>query len=1275
MKQRHKGARPWGSLLGCLLLCLCLVPTARAQQTLGAVSVIVVDTSGGVVPGALLTLTDVATNEARRAITQEGGNHTFVNLNFGQYKLTVSLQGFATRSYDVLVQSARITDVKATLTVGGVEDVVEVSGGAAPLVESSTNAINTTIDIKQIEDLPLAGRNIAQLSQLTAGYNGTWNGLPSFAQSNSVDGIIGNTNRWRYQTLNSAQNTAITPRLENIAEMVISADQIDMNQGFGNSSMTISYVTRRGTNRFNGRLFEGFRAQFLDAKDYGDVVKPKYHRNDFGASVGGPILRDKLFFFASMAALDVPGDSRRDQEFFSDDAKQGVFTYANGAKANLFSIFAAHNAANGTAFPASVSQINPMVKARIAEVDGYRQNAGVLSLPEEQPTDPNLRQWEWLRPNSQRTYYPTFRVDSNVSERWRLNLSYNQSKFNAPTSDPDHWPGDGRGAARRSNNASASLGLQTLISPNLINEFRGGWLYTAAWFGVDGSEGFYTNPSINYGYGNYTDNYQLPNSRMQPIFSVSNTTTWSKGSHTLRFGGNWYREVNKYWDPPGGFTAISLGLVEGDPARDVLTKEALRAAAGPGAPLPTDAEWASARQLYATLAGRISNFSGRHAYLPSTGSYATGSTPDPGGVAYSTLYELLKSWGLFVQDSYRMKPNLTVNMGLRWDLVSPNKDLTGKYHSLTPQDLFGPTGVDDLFNPGPQSLTGTLDPVYTAREASYGHWNVTPQPAVGIAWTPRSDASLIERLLGGDKSVLRAGYSFRRFTMPQQFVWDMGSSFGTAFYQEFRATPGLSGDLGRFMPGSIALGETGWLPQSCATAPSAPACFVYTPPQYDQVVHMKDSTFIGGAAAGINPDIRQPYTQSWTLGIQRDLGGRRAIEVRYNGNRTRNQWLAMNINEVNIFENGFLDEFNAARANLSINQAAGVNSFANRGLPGQVDLPIMTATGIASNNSTAINQLQNGQAGSLANTLATNRDFFCRMVGTGFEPCGTSYGAGAGYPINFWMANPFAIGSWTGASYMSDAGYSNYHGLQVEFRQRQWHGATVNANYTLSKTMGVQTAGDWTGGFNQFTLRDLKSAYAPASTDRRHVIHVSGTYDLPFGRDRRWLNNGILEKIAGGWTVSTIVTFQTGSPFRITGNNNTFNNLRDGGLILNGITPQDIQDRVGLYFNEAGQAYYLPPDWIAEVKADGTITSNNVPGTWGQIFYLRGPHQTYTDIGISKAVNITERVRFKFQTEMLNAFNHPTFGQGTTALTSTGFGRANQTATSRRIEFRANIEF
>jgi hypothetical protein len=1273
MKQRHKGVRLWGSLFGCLFLCLCLAPTARAQQTLGTVTVTVVDSTGAVVPGAQLELTDVATNDVRTATAQEAGNYNFVNLNFGQYKLTVSLQGFETQRVDVLVQSARTTDVKVTLKVGGMQDVVEVAGGAAPLIEATSNAINTTIDMKQIEDLPLGGRDISQLSRLTAGYNGTWNGLPSFAQGNTVDGIPGNTNRWRYQTLDSARSTAITPRLENIAEMVVSSDQLDLNQGFGNSTMQITYVTRRGTNAFHGRLFEDFRAQFLNANNWGSTVKPTYHQNEFGGSVGGPIIKDRVFFFGSYSALDIPGGSRTTRTFLTDPAKQGTFTYGNGAHANLFSIFANYNAANGTSFP---TQLNSMVASRIAAVDQYRQNAGVLSGPELQPTDPNLRQWEWQYPNSQRTYYPTFRVDTNLSPKWRVNVAYNQSKFNAPSSYSDHWPGDGRGAGRNSNNISVALGLQTIMSPTLVNELKGGWLYTQAAFGIGGSEDFYTSPTINYGYGSYNDNYELPNSRKQPIYSISDSMTWVKGAHTLKFGGNFYREVNQYWDPPEGYTIIDLGLVEGDPARDVLSKEALQAAAGPGAPMPTDSEWAAARDLYAMLTGRISDFGGRHAYLPGSGGYASGSTPNPSGVAFSTLDELLKTWGLFAQDSYRLKPNLTVNMGLRWDFISPDRDRTGKYHSLTPEDLFGPTGVGDLFNPGPQSLTGTMDPVYTARAAAYGHWNFTPQPAAGIAWTPRADGNFFERFLGGDRSVVRAAYTFRRFTMPQQFVWDMGSSFGLAFYQNFGSSPSTSGDVGTFQPGSVALGDPGYLPDSCANN-SHPPCFAYSPTEYQPTIHMKDATFVApGAAAAIKSDIRQPYSQSWTLGWAHELGGNRAIELRYNGNITRHQWLAMNINEVNVFENGFLDEFKRAQTNLSINQAAGVNSFANRGLPGQSDLPIMTAAGISFSNSTFVNQLRNGQVGSFANTLATNRDYYCRMVGTSFEPCGSSYGAGKGYPINFWLANPFAIGSWTGASYMDDNGYSNYNGLQVEFRQRQWHGASVMANYTLSKTMGVSTAGDWTGSFTQFTARDLDTSFAPLSTDRRHVVHVNATYDLPWGQGRRWLaNNGVLDKLAGGWTVSTIVTFQSGSPFRISGNNNTFNNLRDGGLILDGITQQDIQDQVGLYFNDAGQPYFLPPDWVAKVKADGTIRANNVPGTWGNIFYLHGPHQTYTDIGISKSVPITQGIRFRFQMEMLNAFNHPTFTYSTTSLASSGFGRGRQEGNSRRIEFRGNIEF
>jgi hypothetical protein len=197
-------------------------------------------------------------------------------------------------------------------------------------------------------------------------------------------------------------------------------------------------------------------------------------------------------------------------------AEQGVFTYANGRQANLFNIYAACNAARGTSFPASVSQMNAMTKGRFSQVAGYRQTAGGLSNPALQRSDPNLRQWEWQYPNSSRNYYPTFRVDYNLSSNWRLNVSYNQTTSSAPYANAEHWPGDGRGAGNNSNNISLAVGLETVIRPNLLNQVRAGYLYTRAAFGQGGSDGFCTNPTIQYGYGGHDDNYEMPNSRQRP---------------------------------------------------------------------------------------------------------------------------------------------------------------------------------------------------------------------------------------------------------------------------------------------------------------------------------------------------------------------------------------------------------------------------------------------------------------------------------------------------------------------------------------------------------------------------------------------------------------------------------------------------------------------------------------------------------------------------------------------------------------------------------------
>src|SRR5205823_5216237 len=213
---------------------------------------------------------------------------------------------------------------------------------------------------------------------------------------------------------------------------------------------------------------------------------------------------------------------------------------------------------------------------------------------------------------------------------------------------------------------------------------------------------------------------------------------------------------------------------------------------------------------------------------------------------------------------------------------------------------------------------------------------------------------------------------------------------------------------------------------------------------------------------------------------------------RYVGNRSLRQWITINPNEVNIFENGFLNEFQNAQTNLSLN---GGTTFAdNTGAPGVVPLPIMDAafSNDASQftNNTFMNFLQTGQAGAFAGSVATNAQFFCNMVGSAaFGPCANNVGInvpGAGYPINFFQANPYAIGTGFVFSQLVSKGYSNYNGLQVDFRQRTWHGLQFDANYTWSHTLGVSTQNNWQGQVTTLTMRDMRLSYGPSLFDIRH---------------------------------------------------------------------------------------------------------------------------------------------------------------------------------------------
>ena len=1263
-------ARRLLSLAPVLLLLLATAPFSLAQHTEGRVTVTVLDPQSAVVPNARLELKDVATNETRTAETQSAGNFSFVNLPPGKYKLTISAGGFQQAIYDVVVAGTKSTDIEAKLQLVGTTEMVEVQTTATPVVEATQVAIGTVIDLKHIESLPVNGRDISSLARIVPGYNGTWNGLPSIAQGNNVDGVIGSPSRMKFGG-NSTPRVQV--RLETIEEMTVQTDQLDMNQGFGMAGMQSNFTTRRGSNVFHGQLFWDHQNDNLNANSWRNnatgVRRAELKLNEFGGNVGGPVIKDKLFAFFSLSASRRPGASTRTGSFLTSGAQQGNFTYV-GTDGQTRTVNVLSTARS---FNASLpNTVNSAIAAQLQRINTAVQSGVVVST-----TDPIISSVNWLALNPTNQIFPTLRVDYNATTKFRTHVALNRTKRDQPYFNAPYFPGDDftkAAGGNQSDNITAGYGFEWTQSPTLLNSFRAGLLYNVDRNSYNATRAYETSPErLNFPLGLTSPvNFYVPITPYYPVFNFSDTATWQKGAHTVNFGVSFYREQDHYWNPPE-LTSVNLGLVQGDAALDALTN------AGNYQPLPlaSTTQQANARSLYALLTGRISSINGSFPYDPKSGNYIQERA------RYFALDEIASAWGTFVQDSWRFRPNLTVNAGLRWDFTNASHDIQNAYHNADVSSLWGPSGVGNLFKPG--VLTGNQNPTIEERPIPYQNWYKTPQPSLGFAWSPRFQSGALQKLLG-DGSVIRTSFSLRRFTVPYQYYWNNASNYGALYYQFYSTTARNVTGAGSFVPGSLSVGQP--YPE-----------LLLAPAKYQKVIPQANFTFNNGqftnGSNGMKFDIAQPYVMSWTFGIQRPLGASRALEIRYNGNRSLKQWISLNLNEVNVFENGFVQEFKNAQKNLAIN---GGSSFGNTNpAAGTVPVPIMTAaftgstTGSQTNTNftsgTFITQLNTGAVGSMAQTLTTvgASPYFCNLVGASFTPCAQNVaytGAGAGYPINFFQANPYATG--IPSLLMTDEGYSDYNALQVDFRQQAWHGLQFDANYTWSHTLGVSTPNDWTGTYAAYTLRNLRESYGPALYDARHVINVAGTVDLPLGVGKQFLNGGgVIDKVVGGWSVGTITTYRSGYPFRVLGGYNTFNNIADGGVVLNGVTRDDLQKSIGV-FKRPGQTFVelIDPKYrTAGVGANTSfITANTTPGSIAPVLWLWGPGGFGSDISLTKDTALTERYRLVLQTQFLNAFNHPLFGTGTTPIAAntrtSGWATATgQSNTPRVIEFRVKISF
>jgi hypothetical protein len=1235
---------------------LCLIPAWAFTQarTTGQIVGTVRDATGAVVPNTELVLIDVKTGATRETKSGPDGGFVFPNLQPGNYTLTANASGFSPVTLEQIgVQTSRSTDVAIQFQVAGLSEEVRVLG-RTEVVETTSTTISNTVGNEQIAKLPLQGRNILEFALLVPGSAtsaGTrfseYNGLPGGAINITLDGV--NNNSARFRSGGTSFFVFAPVRLGAIEEVTVSTAGLGAEAG-AEGAVQLQFVTKRGSNSFRGQAFDQIRNEKLNANTPVNAArglpKTKLRQHEWGANYGGPIIRNKLFFFANYEQLYAPGETTLDRTVLTPEAQTGVFRYTAADNTvrtvNLLDIARANGLPGG---------IDPFIAQQLQVVNG---SLGSGDLASNNLFTNTFRFINENVPNS--NIYPTTRVDyqinPNLAVRGILNLHWRDLPRNP------QFPGlDPVNAGFTSTYYILSTGADWTISNNLFNQVSFGAQSNYEEFNPGNTIAIYSGPGgniVNFPLGLTSPiptNNVLPIPRNNPVFNVSNNLTWLKGAHSFTFGGT-FRHTYMYETIGGQPPAITTGVATGDPASSVFNATTI-----PGirtADLPT------ALSLYAFLTGRISSAGGNYGIDEDTKEYRLGPT---------LRREAQTVGGLYAQDQWRVTPQLTMNYGLRWEFSGAASNPNELYSSPTPADLFGPSTAP--FQPG--VLNGVLNPQIYLQPKPYKADLVNPAPNVGVAWNPEPRGGWFGRMLG--EAVYRANFGVNYYDEGLiTFQTAAGNGPGTS--QTLTLTPGMPG----FAPGGLSL-----------QSPLPP--FAVNPSAFSFPVAMSDFTFARGHAT-FDPDVRTPYVTNWSFGYQREIWRDAAFEVRYVGNRGHNLWRSYNINETNIFENGFLENFVNAQRNLQINLANNQTGFANNGLPGQVALPIFetafgprggqaalpAASGFA--NGTFITNLQQGQAGRLANSLAGNNLYLCRMVGNALPACGRlGYNASGPYPINVFQANPFAAGS--NMRLLTDEASSKYDALQLQFRQRYRGGLSVTANYTYAHARTDRYADSASSELDYHTLRDKSLDWGPTVYALRHLFQSYWTYELPFGRDRAVnIQNSVLNQVFGGWAFNGIVRIGSGRPFLLTSGRQTVNQF-DAGVVLRGISVDDLQKMVNVRPGPNGNVFFfderlIGPDGRANPDL---IAPPTTPGELGQYVYLYGPGLTSFDLGLAKLFGVGGDRTINFETLFINAFNTRNTvvggtGGATHSIDSTTFGQSTATALGpRNIQFRLQFNF
>jgi hypothetical protein len=1269
--------------------------SAFAQlRIVGSVSGTIQDPNGAVVPNARVVLKDNKTGITKETTSTDGGTFLFSDLASGLYEIVVTVPGFQRELItNISVSTSQTTDVRVNLVVGQQSETVTVVETGSQVLETSSQLVTSSLATKILTELPLANRtNVLALTRLAPGASPAtggstrFNNLPGGALNITVDGINDASNG--FKSGGTVFFMTVPVRLGAVDEVSVETAGLSADSG-AQSGANIKFTTKRGGSEYHGSIFYEPQSERFNANTWSrnaQGLQRLYNRvQNYGGNFGGPLLpfgplKKKAFIFINFERAYAPIRTARTVKVLTPDAQNGIFTYlVSGTTnqlrtANVLSLAAAKGAP---------TKLDPIVQTILGVNNQIPK--GATKVPNASP-DFNRDSYTWSAENNSYRYYPTTRLDYFVTPKEQLTFTWNYRHEWQAGERRLPVPDINRTNPFRLGYFVWSAAVQSTITSRTFNEFRYGVQHSGDtnaraeygdFYQVNGkplriganlpfSDGVNPGPAVPF-----IDQQNVTGRHY--ITTMYDTLTLNRGQHSITVGGSYRRTDWK--DIAVVFQVPTYGT--GTPAGDPLqVSTAFTTTTLPGI---NSGELGNPLALYNLLTGRVSSANFTRVVNPDTLKY-------DGSHNYTWTRSLMG--GAFVQDSWRFKPSLTLNYGLRWEAQGPMHDVKGITASADLASLFGPS--KGLFSPG--VLSGNTNPTVEVGRVPYKTDWLTLAPNFGFAWNPSKMKGLLGKLLGSSKTVLRGSYGLIVYDEGTQFF---AANLGPNAGKQINATTLVPGQ-----PGQTAL-PTFYTLSDIAANPLTASSFAFTTIDYKTVINQADQTF-ARTINGFDPTLRAPYTINWNFGIQRELGHNNVLEVRYVGNQSHLAWRTSNLNEVNIFENGFLAEFKNAKNNLAINQAAAVNSFQNLGRPGQIALPIFDAAfgargalaaiaaGSGYASTTFIDNLLTGAAGTLANTLATQQNYVCRMFGNTFSPCARvlpTANAPGPYPINFFLLNPFVAGR---MNYTDDTGWDSYNGLQIQFRQRLSQGLNWTTNYTFSKSLTNLAADNQNQSLDFTTLRDFNRDRRLSQFDLRHIIQTFGTYDLPIGRGR-WLSvkNRVLDAAVGGWTVGSIFVFQTGQPMQLTGGfatvNNTNNPTANGVRLAPGVTLKQIEsmfhaprtlitDRAGFTALQrlAVDPKLIGPDGRANPQF---LTWNTTPGDFGQLLFIRDRNTFQWDVSMIKTFQIMEKARLQVFASFNNVLNHPRWGLPDTNTFSQSFGVVGAPAGSRSINLRGTFSF